>query len=189
VYEFPYLANSFDFVFLTSVFTHMMPAEFENYLAEIARVLKPGGRVFSTFFLHTAESARLLADGNSMIPFEPQGSYWVKNPQIPEDAICFRESYVVGQYARLGLQVDTPISYGVWCGRSSGLTSHDVVVATKTGAVSPAQAALHKSKRIIHHLSSRIGRSLRGARPGPVDMAVVRAREHLAKHPHLLRHA
>src|SRR5262249_45691230 len=69
VYRFPYPNESFDFVFLTSVFTHMMPAEFENYLAEIARVLKPGGRVFSTFFLQTVESALLQKEGKSMIPF------------------------------------------------------------------------------------------------------------------------
>jgi len=43
-YVFPYKSQSFDFVFLTSVFTHMLPAGVENYLREIARVLKSAGR-------------------------------------------------------------------------------------------------------------------------------------------------
>ena len=44
-YEFPYEDASFDFVLLTSVFTHLLPNEVENYLSEIQRVLAPGGGV------------------------------------------------------------------------------------------------------------------------------------------------
>ncbi len=50
-YRFPYEAESFDFVFLGSVFTHMLRADVEHYLDEIARVLKPGGRCFITYYL------------------------------------------------------------------------------------------------------------------------------------------
>ena len=42
-YRFPYEDNSFDFAFLTSVFTHMLPRDMESYLGEIHRVLRPGG--------------------------------------------------------------------------------------------------------------------------------------------------
>ncbi len=42
-YKFPYGDESFDFVFLTSVFTHTLPNDMENYFSEIARVLKRGG--------------------------------------------------------------------------------------------------------------------------------------------------
>lgn len=37
-YAFPYGEASFDFVFLTSVFTHMLPADVENYLHQVSRV-------------------------------------------------------------------------------------------------------------------------------------------------------
>src|SRR4051794_26137863 len=40
-YRFPFADASFDFVFLGSVFTHMLPADVAHYLAEIARVLAP----------------------------------------------------------------------------------------------------------------------------------------------------
>src|SRR5439155_26776504 len=43
-YRLPYQADDFDFVFLTSVFTHMFAPEVENYLSEVHRVLRPGGR-------------------------------------------------------------------------------------------------------------------------------------------------
>jgi SAM-dependent methyltransferase len=50
-FEFPYADEVFDFVLLTSVFTHMMPSEVRHYLGEIRRVLRPGGRCLMTFFL------------------------------------------------------------------------------------------------------------------------------------------
>ena len=50
-YRFPYNHSSFDFAISTSVFTHLGPAEVENYLREAFRVLRPGGRLFGTWFL------------------------------------------------------------------------------------------------------------------------------------------
>src|SRR6185369_17610352 len=48
---FPYDSYSFDVVLLKSVLTHMRPAEVENYLREVARLLKETGRCLVTFFL------------------------------------------------------------------------------------------------------------------------------------------
>ena len=50
-YLFPYEDQRFDVVFLPSVFTHMEQEGFERYVAEIHRVMKPGGRLLSWFFL------------------------------------------------------------------------------------------------------------------------------------------
>lgn len=50
-YKFPFENECFDFIFLASVFTHMVLEDVENYVSEIARVLKTGQRCFSTFFL------------------------------------------------------------------------------------------------------------------------------------------
>lgn len=55
-FRFPYRSRTFDFVFLTSVFTHMLPPDMEHYLDEIVRVLKPTGRCLITMFLLNAES-------------------------------------------------------------------------------------------------------------------------------------
>lgn len=48
-FKFPYEDNSFDKIFLFSVFTHMLVDEIANYLSEIKRVLKPGGYVYQLF--------------------------------------------------------------------------------------------------------------------------------------------
>ena len=50
-YQFPYEDQRFDVVFLPSVFTHMGQEGFERYVAEIHRVMKPGGRLLSWHFL------------------------------------------------------------------------------------------------------------------------------------------
>ena len=47
---FPYPAAAFDAAFLSSVFTHMPMQEVEQYLAELARVVRPGGRVLLSVF-------------------------------------------------------------------------------------------------------------------------------------------
>ena len=50
-YQFPYEDERFDVVFLPSVFTHMDQEGFEGYVAEIHRVMKPGGALLSWHFL------------------------------------------------------------------------------------------------------------------------------------------
>jgi len=50
-YQFPYDDQRFDVAFLPSVFTHMDQEGFERYVAEIHRVMKPGGRLLLWFFL------------------------------------------------------------------------------------------------------------------------------------------
>ena len=54
-YVFPYAADSFDFSFATSVFTHLLPDAADRYFAEMARVTRPDGRLFLTFFVFDHE--------------------------------------------------------------------------------------------------------------------------------------
>lgn len=48
--------SSFDFVFLTSVFTHLLPEDMNNYFSEVVRVLTHARRCLITYFLLTFES-------------------------------------------------------------------------------------------------------------------------------------
>lgn len=50
-FRFPFPDESFDFVVLFSVFTHMMPPDVRTYLRDFRRVLKPGGRILATAFV------------------------------------------------------------------------------------------------------------------------------------------
>jgi GT2 family glycosyltransferase/SAM-dependent methyltransferase len=133
-YEFPYPPASFDFVFLTSVFTHMLPDEVRHYLAEIARVLRPGGRCFSTFFLLNAESEGLMRAGLSPhFPFAHRhDGYRVQDVDVPEAAVAYDEPLMRQWYHTAGLVIADPIRYGYWCGRLDGLSLQDIVLATKS---------------------------------------------------------
>jgi SAM-dependent methyltransferase len=45
LYKFPFESETFDFVMLGSVFTHVLPTDGVNYLSEVHRVLRRGGGV------------------------------------------------------------------------------------------------------------------------------------------------
>lgn len=138
-FRFPYADASFDFVFLTSVFTHMLPGDVDRYLAECGRVLAPGGRCLSTWFLRNGESERLLAEGRARlaIPHERDGCR-VLDPAVPGDAIAIPEERMLRGLAAAGLEPET-VRYGAWSGRGEYLTFQDVVVARKPAGV-PADA-------------------------------------------------
>lgn len=131
-YTFPFEDNSFDFVFLSSVFTHMLPRDVERYIAEVARVLRPGGRCWATFFLLNEESRRLIEAGQSSLPFQHPGEGYVTiDPAVPEAAIAFEETFLRALMAQNDLEIQEPIRYGSWCRREDTLTYQDVVIATK----------------------------------------------------------
>jgi SAM-dependent methyltransferase len=128
-FRFPYEDGAFDFVFLTSVFTHMLPADMENYLSEIARVLRPGGRCFITFFLLSDESERLIREGKSTLTFEfERGGYRVNLAENPEMAVAYQEAFIRALFEKHGFTLD-PIRYGSWCGRAAFTSYQEIVVA------------------------------------------------------------
>lgn len=132
-YRFPYEDESFDLVFLASVFTHMMPDEVDNYLSEISRVLRPGGRCLISYFLLNEESLRLIESGKSPLDFKPStGVYRVVDLEKPEHAVGYDEEYILGLYEKHGLRPSAP-EYGSWCGRDRHLSYQDIVVIKKGG--------------------------------------------------------
>jgi SAM-dependent methyltransferase len=131
-FRFPYSAGSFDFVFLTSVFTHMLPREVDNYLSEVYRVLRPDGQCLITWFLLNPESETLVLEGKAAIVF-PHQVYGcrVANPTVPEEAVAYHEPDVLEAYRRHGLELHRPIHYGSWCGRSDYVSFQDICIARK----------------------------------------------------------
>lgn len=131
-YKFPFENESFDFVFLVSVFTHILPEDMENYLCEIARVLKKGKRCFATFFLINKESSYLISAKKSTINFAHElGKYCVNNQRTPEAAVGYKEEFVLGIYEKYNLKIMHPVYYGSWCGRQNFLSFQDVIIALK----------------------------------------------------------
>ncbi len=131
-FVFPFDDGFFDFVFLTSVFTHMLPADQENYLREIARVLKSGGRCLISFFLLNRESKELIHEGRSSQDFRYaiENSLTI-NPDDPEAAIAYEEEQVNELFGRVGLTINPPIHYGSWCKRERHLAYQDLIIARK----------------------------------------------------------
>jgi SAM-dependent methyltransferase len=129
-YVFPFLDRSFDFVFLSSVFTHMFPEDARHYLHEIERLLQPSGRLFCTWFLLNDAQAALAERGRNLIDFRfDRGRYRVRDESLPESAVAVEERLVREMFAEAGLGIREPIRYGSWTGRADGLSLQDFVLA------------------------------------------------------------
>jgi len=135
-YEFPYSENYFDFVFLTSVFTQMMPFDLWNYLREIKRVMKIQGRCFISYFLLNSVSKERIARGQSSRTFSNQIkiSCFSDNLETPEDAVAYNEDYILSLYDKLDLKIVKQIHYGVWSKSkifNAARDYQDIIVAKK----------------------------------------------------------
>jgi ubiquinone/menaquinone biosynthesis C-methylase UbiE len=130
-FRFPYADESFSFVFLTSVFTHMQWSEVAHYMGEIRRVLGQGGRVLTTYFLLNPESEAAIRGGKTRYTFAyPREKGRVQVADDPDAAVAFDETFVRNLYADNGLDiVDT--RYGTWSGRKTDVGFQDIIVAAK----------------------------------------------------------
>lgn len=132
-YKFPFEDATFDFVFLTSVFTHMLPLDHEGYFSEIARVLKRGGRCLITYFLLNQESLALIDAKISPSLFAHRlPGCRVAKADVPEDQVAYDESTVRGLCQKHCLDIVEPIHFGSWPGRTDYLSFQDILVATKS---------------------------------------------------------
>lgn len=119
-YRFPYDDDSFDVVVLASVFTHMLTEDVEHYVSEIARILKPGGRCYSTYSLLDEESLRSMADHTGELRFERyEGPCWVADHKVPELAVAYEAAFVREVHQRHGLAGDYAVHHGNWAHRPS----------------------------------------------------------------------
>jgi SAM-dependent methyltransferase len=125
-YRFPYQDGSFDLVIATSVFTHLLADTAAHYLAETARVLAPGGRLFSTWYLLDGERPRRppppFTWHDATLPAA------IADPAEPEAAVAFSEGWLRDRLGANGLALRA-LERGSWSGRS-GSAHQDLVVAS-----------------------------------------------------------
>jgi len=127
-YRFPFGDGAFDFVILTSVLTHLVPAEIDRYLGEIARVMAPQGRCVATFFVIDAAAAAAIAAGNSAIALVPFGAEaMVADPDYPSKAVAVTDGWLDGRLAAHGL-ARAGFRPGGWSGRRDFTSYQDIVV-------------------------------------------------------------
>ncbi len=130
-YRFPFADGSFDFVFLGSVFTHLLPAEVENYVGEISRLLAPGGRAVASYFLLNDETRAGVDQGRSFMPFEVRhasGLCRLFDARRPEDAVALEETFFKDLHDQAGLRIRS-IRRGHWW--NGGRHDQDVMVVER----------------------------------------------------------
>lgn len=114
-YVFPFEDESFDFICLTSVFTHLLPKELEHYVIEISRMLAPSGHVFASFFLLNAEARQNIQDKRSSRKFahEIETACFTDNVEVPEDAVAYQEEFINRLWQKHSLSIENQFQ-GNW---------------------------------------------------------------------------
>ncbi|HMJ97266.1 MAG TPA: class I SAM-dependent methyltransferase [Thermoleophilaceae bacterium] len=128
-YRFAYPDDSFDFALLTSVFTHLPRAAVGNYLGELARVLRPGGRCLATYFLMNDDALRVMG-GPGQFGVEQDGQL-VVDERVPERAVAFPEDDIRELHERNGLPIES-VHYGSWCGRKQYTSFQDITISIRS---------------------------------------------------------
>lgn len=131
-FTFPYEDDQYDFAVSNSVFTHMPPDEVENYIKELARVLKHGGVCYATFFIINEESEQLLASNKGFDFPHDFGHYRLMDKKVVGANVAFQETYLRKIIKEHGLNIET-IFFGHWCGRAKSKSKdfQDLVMIKK----------------------------------------------------------
>ncbi len=130
----PYPDRHFDFVIMTSVVTHLPPVEVLVYLAEIRRVLSPGGRLFMTaFVVDPIAAANETGRRDPRLAFRRHGKSpcWFVPDQPLLAAIGFEDGFLDMALKRAGLSVALK-SLGHWRGTDAA-HHQDFIVAKRRG--------------------------------------------------------
>jgi SAM-dependent methyltransferase len=96
VAPFPAAEGSHSLVIAFSVFTHLIEAHAEHYLREVARILKPGGVFYSTWFLFDKQLFPMMQDF--------QNALYI-NDLNPANAVIFDQGWLVSMAAANGLAI------------------------------------------------------------------------------------
>jgi len=133
----PFEPGSFDFAIATSVFTHLARWEVKSFLRQLAVILRPGGRLFATFFLLDETASEAMRQGKSRLTFNfPATANVFEAVGLPaRSATAYRRSYVEALLAGLGFDLPGGVIRGSWSGAPGGVTYQDVIVAEKPALV------------------------------------------------------
>jgi SAM-dependent methyltransferase len=100
-FAFPYAPESFDGCLLASVFTHMHPREVRNYLGELARIMRPGGKVLLSIFFSASGEVEAHDDGVNI--FHDPDEFRADLQRTPFDARRTGHAFTPG----VGFEPDT----------------------------------------------------------------------------------
>lgn len=128
---FPYPDNQFDFIFATSVFTHMLPNEVFQYLKEANRVLKTEQLALFTFFIVDDFVKNQIEHHNTFMDFKHnENDYYTINTNIPESNIAYDLLWLEKEMNKANFQL-LEIKNGSWSGRKEFLSFQDILIVKK----------------------------------------------------------
>lgn len=95
-YVFPHEDNSFDFIILTSVFTHLMEDDMKHYLAELYRLLRPNGYIYASFFTYRTPDEAMRGVARHLYTFADfHGHVAFHAKDVSERAVAYEERYLL----------------------------------------------------------------------------------------------
>lgn len=129
---FPAATERFDGCALFSVFTHMYPDNVAQYLAEIHRVLRPGGWAATTWLLFDEGRIEAVASPQAAYPLvhELPPSCRYESEEDPLKAIGYHERAMRELVTAAGLRVRS-VRRGSWAGDEPGPGFQDLVIIEK----------------------------------------------------------
>ncbi|HET9769142.1 MAG TPA: class I SAM-dependent methyltransferase [Thermoanaerobaculia bacterium] len=131
-FAFPWANGTFTLTVATSLFTHLLPVPTAHYLREIARTLRPGGRLFSSFFLADEAGLAAIRSGRTYPVFStPIEHAWLRDPGAPEDAVAHDAEWLRARFHDAGLRI-LEVRDGTWKAPTAAYYQ-DVVVAVREG--------------------------------------------------------
>jgi len=120
-YKLPAPDRSVDRVALGSVLTHIFEDEAVHYMKEIARVLKPNGLAYVTFFLYSEEIVAASRTNNAT-PYNLRFEYpygdgcFVNDATYPTGGVAYTEEAMQRMISHSGLRLARPYLKGYWSG-------------------------------------------------------------------------
>lgn len=129
--SFPVADSSMDIAVANSLFTHLVLEETEKYIQEAARILKPGGKFYATFFVRNAqreEGMKNLEDFSFPHRYE---KYSLMNKKVKSANVAFDQEFLESLFAENDLEISQR-RFGQWAGPSeAAIDFQDVYVLTK----------------------------------------------------------
>jgi SAM-dependent methyltransferase len=106
-FTFPWPNDSFTLAIAASLFTHLTAQATTNYFREIARTLRPGGRLFASVFALDEQSRDLAIQQTSHPRFDAfLDEGMIGDPSNPDAAVAFHAEWLAAQLATAGLAFD-----------------------------------------------------------------------------------
>lgn len=131
-FRLPVEPGSFDLAVFASVFTHLDATDADAWLRHVALALRPGGRVWGTWFLMDEATIAACREGRSTLGlnYEENGVFW-QGPERSPAAVGFAPWKMQEMVERNGFNVEQR-DFGNWCERPhAGGGYQDLVVLTR----------------------------------------------------------